>query len=786
MLKHNLRVAYRNLIRHPGYAFMNILGLTVGLTTFILIALYIQYEFSFDKFHQHYDDIYQVHTKAHLSNGDQYWHSTPYPLGAALENEFSEIQESVTLRGAWGEYLSTGPGKTFYEENGWYTNASLFRVLTFTFLKGNPEKVLTEPNHIVLSASLAQKFFPDQDPMGKVINCRNKAKLMVTGVFEDLPENSSLKIDYLGHIQILEQIDQENLQNWGNSSFSTILLVDNAHYNDLKVKMGDFLNKQVDSYKSTLQLVPLSDLHLRSYTPSGGLMSIIYMYGAIAVFALLVACVNFTNLNTAFASLRSREIGIKKVVGSQRFSLIKQFLLESLVISLIAMVLAFIMAEIFLQLFNQIIGRSLKIDFINNYPFVFFILGITMLTSLLAGSYPAFYLSALKPLKVLKSGSLGSQRSGLLRKSLVTFQFVVSSLLVVATFMIFRQFNYLKNKDLGFNQENILYTKMHLESEQPSLDFNLIRNQLLQQEDIINAAVSYNLPFMGNWGSSITWEGSDPDQRVDIRRNVIGYDYLETMGLHIIKGRNFSREMPSDQEGACLINQTAAAFFGWEDPIGKTLDNGNLTVIGVVNDFHPYSVSQKIPPFLFTLHSDQVTGIAMFTVKIRPEADLQATRSSIRLAFKQFLPDEFFEFHLLADQLDREALKVYKGITSTFTFFAIITILISAVGLFGLTSFSARSKTKEIGIRKVHGARTGQVFYLLIREFLFLILLANLIAWPLAYKFQTIDPSAYKIGLNGLDFVAGAVFIITIAFLTVSYQSYKVAHQNPVESLRYE
>lgn len=789
MLRHYLKIAFRTIRRQKLFAAINIVGLSAGLTTFILISLYIQYEYSFDNFHKNYENIYRVEQIAHLADKDDYWTSTLYPMGEELKASYPEIEASVVVRDVWGEYLSSNEKLTFYEQDGLYAQNSLFEIFDFDFIAGDPETALTEPFSMVLTESLAEKYFPGEDAIGKIITARNRFAYKITGIIKDIPENSQFEyVDYISSISSIEAVEGWTLENWGNYSFNTyILLNPNSNPIALESKITHFLDEYIKEQSTpiTLWLLPFSKVHLEPDPDNKGLITIIYMYAAVAIFALLIACINFVNLTTAYSVSRAREIGIKKVVGSNRKSLITQFLVESILFAFIATLAAFILAELSLPYFNLIVDRNLDIQYIRNWQFIAFILSVTLLAGFLAGIYPAFYLSGFKPNHVLKGNMATKGRKNIFRRVLVTFQFVISAFLILATILVYRQLDYMQHKDMGFDKENILFLTIDAERKENQRSFSTIRNQLLQHPDIENAAISFNIPFHSNTGSNYNWEGNDPGEKINMRRNHIDEHFIDTYGMRIVRGRDFSNEFVTDSTEACIINEKAVEIFGWDNPIGKRINDNRFTVIGVVEDFHPFAPFLEIPPFILFAHNKKIDQFNAYSIRYRKGADLAEVKEHVTGVFTSFFPAELFECRHLTDSMG-ENYTVYRSVIDTFGFFSIVTIIISAVGLFGLVAYSTRSRTKEIGIRKVHGASFLQLFFILAKDFLLIVMIAVLIAWPLGTQIRSIDPAYYKVPLSYWEYGLTAFLVIAISLITVSFHTWKAANGNPVEALRYE
>lgn len=794
MFRHILKIAVRNFLRYRSFAFINIFGLSFGLTTFILIALFVQYEFSYDKFHEKHERIFQIQLIAHMADGDQHWSQIGYPVGNAIRELYPEIENVAVTRPVWGEYLSSTLELTFHEDDGQYVDPSFLDILTIEFIEGSKENALTEPYSIVLTETLKNKYFGEGPALGKFIKAGNKNELKVTGVIQDFPENSSIEMTYLSPIKLLEINDGRKLQNeWNNISYFGFALLDkHASVESTNKKIGNFL-KENEHFKDiptkyTVWFNPITSLHLLTDPSQPGLLIIVYLYAGVAIFALIIACINFMNLTTAYSVARAKEIGIKKVVGSSRFSLTKQFLFESVFVAIISMHVAFILAEFALPFFNTVVSRPLDIKFIENWPFIAFIVSISVLTGIISGMYPAFYLSKFTPSKALKSVSSFSNTRSPLRRVLVTFQFVMSSILILFTISIYRQFEYMKNKELGFDKEMVMHCRIAADKKEDSRKLEIIRSRIAQMPEVKSITVSSTIPFFGNSGSNISWEGAQPDETINSRWNFIGYDYLDTYGIKVIEGRNFSRDIKSDLDQGILINQTAARIFNWDIPLGKKVEfwDKEYEVIGVVNDFHPFSVFQRIPPFVMRLHNENIDETNTHSVKIASGVNLLETREKITAVYKEFFPNTLFDFKYFGNDVDDTVSIIYNGIVKTFLFFSLITISIAVVGMFGLVAFTTKARTKEIGIRKVHGASTKQVFFILAKEFVVVIILAVVLSFPLGLGMKTIDPAAYKAEPSVWEYIITGLVVFLVTLITITFHTRKASIQNPSEALRYE
>lgn len=790
MLRHYLTIFFRNLNRQKVFATFNISGLAIGLTTFILIALLVQYEYSYDTFHEKLERIYRVEEMAHLVDGDQFWSQSCYSIARNFKAEFPEVEDAVVTRPVWGDYLSSSEKLTFYEPDGLYASHSFFDIFTFKFIEGDMASSLAEPSSIVLTEELAKKYYPAGDALGKMITIRNNYPFKVTGIVKKMPDNSTLRPSYICSIDGLETIDGIALEdNWNNYSYHTYILLHKGSLPDeFQAKIAGYMLDKDEKTKGTMMLRPYSIIHLR---PSnlGGMYLLVALYSMVAGLALLIAAINFINLTTAYAESRGKEIGIKKVVGGRRSSLFLQFVIESITLSLISVFIAFLFSEISLPLFNQIVDRNLEISYLQNLKFVLFIIGIAISIGLLSGIYPALYLSSFSPARFLRLSSSATGGKHYLRKSLVVVQFVVATFMILTTIMIYRQFTYHEKKELGFNKENILFSWIKIDAESATLPFDMIREKLIAEPGIHHASISSSIPFNGSSGTIVSWEGAYEGEQLNIRRSWINYDYPAVFGLELVRGRNFSRDVRSDLDGGCLINETAVRTFGWKDPIGKRINDisgKEYQVIGVVKDHHLYTTMLKIPPSMMLLHDGKTEGSHVYSFNISRNRELVQIKEKITAIFKEFYPEVLFDLQLLEDNLDYESLKVYKGMANTIGFFSIITIGIGIVGLLGLVAYSTKTRTKEIGIRKINGASPKQIFILLAKEYIILLIIANAIALPLGAINKIMDPAEIKVESSPWEYVLAAGIILCVAIITISYHTILVAIRNPVYSLRYE
>jgi putative ABC transport system permease protein len=784
MLLNYLKVAFRIIRQDKVYSIINILGLSVGMTAFVLVALLIQFMYSFDTFHLNYKQVYRIQQELNDESLTE-WTQTPYPLANELKNTIPEIKEAAVIKEIWSEYLSCNNDIILHDLNGFLADPSILKILTFKFIDGEPEISLINPGSVILSKTLAQKLFPGEKALGKMIKGSITKNLIVTGVIEDYPNNSHIKPSYIVAFSTMNGVwgsDNKNYKSdWNNNTYRTYLLLkDNSNPDDVDSKIKNLLDQKVEHNDKNLYLKPLKDV-LINPTKEAMSNSPLPYYAAIALFIMVLACINFINLTTARSGLREKEIGIRKVVGGNRFSLIAQFIGESALVSLLAMIVAFLLAKLYLPIFNSYMQTQLEINFMNNWQFMAVLITIFLLVGIFAGVYPAFYLSALRPISVIKFKS-GKTGRGSLRRILVLFQFIISITLILSTVFMFKQVDFMKSKDLGYNKTNLI--RCRIGATESKSNFIDVRNILLSNPRIIDASISVNTPGHGSWTKEINWEGANEDQKLNVLYNIADYNFINTFKMSLVSGRNFSEEFTTDSN-ACLINETLARQLEWINPLGKKLCDNKYTVIGVLKDFHPISVHNRIPPYLISLHDRKLTHENDYCVRISG-IDQENTIQFVKGTFQTFFPDQIFELKLYETDFDKNTMAVWEGVQSTFGFFSALTIIIALIGLLGLVSYSTRRRTKEIGIRKVLGASERSLYFLLTKEFLLLLGIAIIVASPSAYIVLMTAPGAYKYQVTALDFLIPLVVIVVTTIVVTLKQVLNVTKTNPSESLHYE
>ena len=790
MLRNYLKTAIRNISRHKGYSIINISGFAIGIACCILIFLWVQDELSYDRFHENIDDLYRVVEHQIQSSGDIFPIArTQYPLGQALVDGYAEFI-SFTHYLPISRVLITYGEKKIYESGIAWTDPSFFEMFTFPLLQGDPKTVLSSKNSILISEEMVEKYFMDIDPIGQTVTIQNSIDLVVSGVFKKIPTNSHLQFDFLGNFEKL--LDFTGLtREWGSNNYYTyVQLVANTPYKEINKKIYNFLQTiYPDSNYTKYLLQPVKDIHLYSYfqIDLGGVSAkrdkYVYMFSIIAVFVLLIACINFINLTTARSSGRSLEIGIRKVVGAHRSNLMRQFLGESLFISILALLIAIGMVLLLLPAFNTLSGKALSLATLNIPLLLLVLLGITLITGILSGSYPAFLLSSIQPVKALKGTlRLGSKKSTF-RKVLVTFQFSLSIALILGTFVVYRQLNFIQEKNLGYTQDHVIYLSEGGEFWQK---YDTFKEELLQHPEILGVTAASSVPtFTVTSTTGVSWEGKDPEDKILFTQFTVDYDYFETLGMEMVQGRSFSRKFSTDMEEAYVLNETGAAMTGLKDPIGKSfaLWNRKGTIVGVVKDYNFKSLHTKIEPLLHRLWGRYYRHV-LIQVK---SGDMPQSLKTIEKIYAKHNPGYPFEYLFLNEELNRLYISD-KRTAKVFQTFMVLALFISSLGLFGLASYMAAQRTKEIGIRKILGASITGIFVLQLKEFAKWVLLANAIAWPLGYLVMDrwLKNFAYRTDIALWIFLASGILGFVIAVITVSYQSLKASFANPVDSLKYE
>ncbi len=797
MFKNYIKTALRNVWKKKTFSVINITGLALGMAVSFLILLFVRHEVSYDRFHENSQNIYRIATHLDAEGRQLHVPCVPAPLGPKLKEIYPEILEVARLRGGYTRLVSF-EDKLFEEEKIYYAEPSLLNIFTIKVLKGDPKTFLEAPFSLVLTQEMAEKYFGSQDPIGRTVKFRHKDDYTITGVVEKMPENSHFKFNMLASLSSMEKL-QRDLNTWMGFNYFTYLRFQGSpdtafltqKYNDLLMSnVPEQLVKQLN-IKIQLELQPLTSIHHSSYTegemePPGN-PAYIRIFTAIALFILLIACINFMNLSTAQSSQRAKEVGMRKVLGAERKKLITQFLGESLILSFISLGLAVLLILALQPLINALINIKLVFNPIKNWNISLLFASITLLVGILAGAYPAFFLSSFAPLEVFRSRFKAGKGHKFFRNGLVSLQYTISITLICSTIVIFAQLKHVKNYNLGFDKEHVVTISLR-----GNINSDVFKTEMLALPGVSRAAACSYAPTFGSSETRFSFEEVAEGGAQILPFVAIDEDYMDTMGLQIAAGRNFSRDFPSDTK-AMILNQTLVNQLGWKDPIGKTVNMTDVdekrelidvpyTVIGVVKDFHFESLHQKLRGHIFTLSEDK----GAMAIKISPK-NTSATLASIGKIWQKLEPSYPFDYAFLDARVDR-LYRTEQRLGNIFVSFTLIAIFVACLGLFGLASFTVEQRTKEIGIRKVLGASVSSLLLLLSRDFSKWVILANLLAWPIAYlvMVQWLQGFAYRIGLSLWIFLASGVIALLISLLTISSKSLKAAAANPIKSLHYE
>jgi putative ABC transport system permease protein len=824
MIQYHLKLALRKLRKQPFLATINIVGLSVGLACCMLAALHIYQETHYDHHHERVEDLYRVGTVfVNLQGGqdskEEASFNTPAPLAAALQREFAEIektarvqrvfqQEKTLIRSMEGGTVQ----RTFSEPEGMFVDSTYFELFRYSFLEGNPAQALREPGTVVIGQDIARKFFGNEAALGRVLRISHEwfeggeMDFRVTGVVQQPEDPSQFKGRFFMSLYSggIGEFVRTTTSFGGNNMFATYLrLHSGADGKALEDKLPAFVEKYVTpdlkerGYRKKQFLTPLRDAYLsdvgKSQTGATGSKAYLYIFGSIALFTLLIACVNFMNLSTARSARRANEVGVRKSVGASQTSLLRQFLGESMLTSLVSFALAMGLAVVALPFFNDLTEQQLSLS-ISRHPWLFSgFFGLALLTGLLAGIYPAFYLSSFRPVEVLK-GRLGNHLSAaMLRKSLVVFQFVISAGLILASLVIGEQMRYMQSTDLGFSRDQQIVlplTSAAAKAAYPALKAELSRDSRLASV----GATQFYPGIMNASDSGFRREGQSVDESVGTRRNRVDYEFLQTLGVQLVAGRLFSREFPADTARRMVVNETAVKKYGFESSqaaVGQTImftwdgEDIRFEIVGVVRDFHFENLHEAIEPYAFECYNGP--HFSYLVAHAQAGSDMPALLASVGSIWKQKVPSEPLEYSFL-DEDFQENYKNDRQLASLVSSLTAIAILISCLGLFALAAFAAERRTKEIGIRKVLGASVAGITGLLAKDFLKLVVVSFVIAFPLAYHFlqRWLADFAYRIDIQWWMFVTAAFAAVLVAFLTVSFQSVRAALANPVKSLRSE
>jgi putative ABC transport system permease protein len=791
MFKQSLVLFLRNLLKDKVFSLINLTNLVVGFATFILITQFIDEELHWDTHNLNFKRIYRVQLFMDQEN-NAIRHSSSVTAAFSRHNlvNLPEIEKIVLIHDVGdnnkdGVFLSPDKKNQFLTRYGYYADQTVFDVFTFKFLEGDPHTALSQPFSMVLSKRTAQRLFGSGNALGKQVFSENKVHLTVTGVYADLPDNSEWRPEYLlpmmSFAAITGWIDYED-NYWAYSFYTYVLLKENALPSSVDAKIHDALKDYRKEHSPYLR--PLSKLHVNPYFENS-MLNGFTLLSFIALLILVLSSINYINLQSANAGTRLREIGIKKTVGYSKKQLWLQFIIESVMVALLAGMAGLIMAHFSVPLFNRFIGKNIMTSVFHHGNLLLIIILVTLLTGFLSGLYPSLVISSFNPVVALKQKYTSDDKNGIsLKKILVTSQFGISVFLLIVSFIVYRQTWYMSNRDMGFDSQNLLFANIVTNK---TGSFDQLKQNLLRHPEIANACFSNYIPYILPGGDDMTWEDARPDEKVFMRISKITYDFVPTFDMKMAAGRNFSREFPSDGD-KCIINETGARVFRWKEPVGKHIRmyERNVEVIGVIKDYIPFSVHNPIEPHVYILLPDTAASSGIYTVRYLPGNE-KKVRQWVTEEFEKTFPDDAFEFKNIRYLILREnALKVWLVFRKMCIFFAVVSILISSIGLFGLVLFFSRRKMKEIGIRKVLGFSTANLYYTLSSGFLKLLFISLFAAWPGAYYIYRYLPGAHKYPIQIWEFLLATMILLLVALATISYQILKAAKTRPVEVLKDE
>lgn len=814
MIKNYLIITFRSFRQNKIFTLINIIGFAVGIAACLFIMLWIKDEYGFDKFHSKSNRIYRILTGE--STGMQ--PRTPHPLAQQMTIDFPDVENAVSMSPIWGPGLTRAEINVKYEdivydEKGIFSvDTTFFKIFDFPFLSGDPETALKEPGNIILTREMAIKYFGTIEiAMGKMLKLNNELYLTINGIIENVPENSHFTFDFLVSYVSMKQLDRQQ----NNGKLSPYYTWDDfGHYNYLLLKADanpEVLEKRLSDWILAQNFFPLSekdrqrvmdgsfrfvlqsmnDIHLHSNITwelgTNGNILYVFIFFASALLILVMACVNFMNLATARSLKRAKEIGIRKAIGAHRKQLIIQFLTESVVLTLISSVIALLLTDLFLPVFNSFTGKELSLNILISFQEIWKLIVGVLVVGIFSGSYPAFFLSSFTPFEVLKGRVRAGSLQLAIRKYLVIFQFVISILLIICTSVIYKQISYLQNRNLGFNQEQVLVISMKDNAVRDK--YEEIRTALLLNPDIVNVAAASNIPGGQFNKNSIQYDRNDDNKFV--AETFITSDYFDLLEIKTASGRVFSRDFTGDTTSSFVINEAAAKLYNWDTPVDKGItyygdgySNARGTIIGVVRDFHIHSLQQPIEPLIILL--GQKSSFSYMLVRINRD-NVPKTLAFIEKTWNQFDNNHTFSYSFL-DVLFKSQYQGEKRMGTIFWIFALLAVFIASLGLFGLSNFMIEQRVKEIGIRKSHGASIYKILRMLVWQFAAWIIIASTIALPLGYYFtyNWLKNFPYRAPISGMVFILAILLTIIVALLTISYQVWNASRMNPVDSLKYE
>jgi putative ABC transport system permease protein len=785
MFKNYFKVAVRNIKRHKGYSFINITGLAIGMACCLLISLWVLDELSFNRFHTNVDQLYRVEFDQNYSGKLFHVNVSPYPMAKALEAEIPEIDHAVRITGM-GELLVRYGDKMLYQDGIMAVDQAFLEIFTFPLVKGDALTALNDPDSMIVSEELAEKYFGSEDPLGKTLTINTRHAFRVTGVMKNIPQNSDFRFKMLLSFKFLEDTGNTN-DDWDSNNIPTyIKLRGDASVAQVTAKITELNSRHRDIQDLTFSLMPLARIHLYGhfgFDTGPRAAQYVYIFSIIAFFVLFIACINFMNLTTARSAKRAKEVGIRKVVGAVRGEITRQFYGESLLFTLISLVIALGIVAAALPSFNSLTGKNLSLHLFSYWKLLLGLTGVALVTGLTSGSYPALFLGSFQPIRTLRGKLRSGPKSVLFRRTLVVVQFTLSISLIIGTGVVYSQLNFLKSKKLGYEKEHTVYLPMR--GVDRSL-YSQLKSELQRSPDLLGVSGARHRPSaIGSNTDNARWEGRDPEIDVSTYMTQVDYDFFETMGIELVEGRSFSKEYSTDRESAYIINEELVKVMGVDSAVNIRFGWGNTDgqVIGIVKNFHFLPLNRNIEPLVITLNPE---GINYVMIRLSSQ-DIPAGLAFIEETWKRVVPNFPFEFRFLNEDFDA-LYRSEERMGDILKYFAGLAVFIACLGLLGLASFAAEQRTKEIGIRKVLGASSFQIYGLIYKEFILLLGAANLIAWPVSYLVMRgwLQDFAYRTGISVVIFVLAALVAVLSAFLMVGFQALKASRANPVKALRYE
>jgi putative ABC transport system permease protein len=791
MVLNNLKQSLRILLKEKRITLINIIGLSISLSCALFMLLWVEHELSYDRFHKDYRQLYRIEEDQYYSGKEPYHvNVTPYVSGPVWKAEVPEIEEQCRVAWTAGQLFTYGENK-FFEDGIFAVDSSFFDMFGFELKFGNRDEVLREPNSMVLTEKIAKKYFGEENPVGLSILVNQDDPFTISGVAYDPPRNTVLDFSVLIAWDFIKKATYYQ-ENWGSNSIQTFVKLQNGCADStINRKITEVTNLHKEDNTIDYSVAPLSGIHLYSYFGFGhspGTILYVYIFSAIALFLLLIACINFMNLSTARSSIRAKEIGLRKVNGASRGHLIRQHMLESFIQTLLSIVLAFLLVLLLLNKFNQVSGKDITTSSLFSTDYILGVLVVLVITTILAGIYPAAYLSSLKPVRAIREQSDHRKGSGMLRKVLVVFQFSLAVLLITGAMVASKQLNYMQNADLGFNKANLLHIQLR---GNLTKEYERLRSELMQNPEIMYTTASMEPPYrIGSNSSGINWEGKDPDQDVLVSFTGVHYDFTKTMEIRLREGRDFSEEFPADMLQDTLtnfiINKTLADIIGKEEIVGMPLHFMGLSgqIVGVMEDYHFKPLGNEIEPM--ALAPVPAENLGQMIVRLSP-SNPSGTLKFIEEKWAELLPQYPLEYNFVNDAIN-DMYQAEERLAALFKVFTVIAIVIACLGLFALASFTAERRTREIGIRKTMGAAASQITIMMIRDFSLYIIISLVIALPSIWFIARwwLNEFSFRISLKPDLFVITALIIATVAVLTVLFHAVRSARTNPVEALRYE